>query len=630
GLRSNLSEGWYEFRCDCPVNWRTPLIGSNDAKQVEREIPLPKALSKFNGPRQPCSYESVVRSYLIHPQGGNLQTLLEGDGDEEELSRAKKLNTFVSSVSTLYARMVSGDSIIILLKEMMRKDHAYTNGFATSCSCFNIIPLSEQDSSTPLFYSPTPIPHSSCLMTTHGLKENEVFSVVFSEVRGQQVIDLHTHLLPPSHGEALCLWGIDELLTYHYLVAEYFMTAPACISPEGFYKMNKKEQADLIWDALFIQRSPISEATRGILTTLVALGLEAQCKDRDLNAIRGYYDNFQNKGLAGIESFVANVYKISGVRYAIMTNIPFDANEAQHWRPKKEYPTTFKSALRVDPLLAGDRKTIEAALKCSGYGTTLADARQYLYEWCDTMNPEYLMASTPHDFGNGGGALSGVKKEGLNESALKTPFAFTDLIGNDCNDCEDTDDVPSLINEQSDFLTDVLMPVCEERNLPLALKIGAHRGVNPSLLSAGDGMVAFADTNSLARLCGKYPKVRFLATFLSRANQHEACVLASKFRNLHLYGCWWYCNNPSIIEEITRMRIEMLGTAFTAQHSDARVMDQLIYKWAHSRAVIAKVLAGEYQKAIRSGWKLTRGDIRRDVSRLFGGAYEEFMENKIT
>jgi hypothetical protein len=156
--------------------------------------------------------------------------------------------------------------------------------------------------------------------------------------------------------------------------------------------------------------------------------------------------------------------------------------------------------------------------------------------------------------------------------------------------------------------------------------IGAHRGINPGLLAAGDGMVAFADTASLARLCSAYPKVRFLATFLSRQNQHEACVLANKFRNLHIYGCWWYCNNPSIIQEITTMRVEMLGTAFTSQHSDARVIDQLVYKWAHSRAVIAKVLVGEYQKAISSGWELNRKEIRRDVSRMFGGAYEDFMK----
>lgn len=40
-----------------------------------------------------------------------------------------------------------------------------------------------------------------------------------------QVVDLHTHLFPPSHGR-LMLWGIDELLTYHYLIAEFFQTAP--------------------------------------------------------------------------------------------------------------------------------------------------------------------------------------------------------------------------------------------------------------------------------------------------------------------------------------------------------------------------------------------------------------------
>ena len=72
----------------------------------------------------------------------------------------------------------------------------------------------------------------------------------------------------------------------------------------------------------------------------------------------------------------------------------------------------------------------------------------------------------------------------------------------------------------------------------------------------------------------------------------QVCVLTQKFRNLHIYGCWWYCNNPSMIDEITRMRIEMLGTAFTAQHSDARILDQLIYKWAHSRKAIAPVCAG--------------------------------------
>lgn len=80
-----------------------------------------------------------------------------------------------------------------------------------------------------------------------------------------------------------------------------------------------------------------------------------------------------------------------------------------------------------------------------------------------------------------------------------------------------------------------------------------------------------------------------------------------------------------MIQEITKMRIEMLGTGFTAQHSDARVLDQLIYKWAHSRSVIAEVVAQEYAKLNESGWIMKRAEIRRDVNRLFGASYGEFM-----
>lgn len=74
------------------------------------------------------------------------------------------------------------------------------------------------------------------------------------------------------------------------------------------------------------------------------------------------------------------------------------------------------------------------------------------------------------------------------------------------------------------------------------------------------------------------------------------------------------------------MRIELLGTAFTAQHSDARVLDQLVYKWKHSKEVIGRVLVDMYVKLHQAGWTLTQEEIRRDVERLFGGAYEEFME----
>ncbi len=56
------------------------------------------------------------------------------------------------------------------------------------------------------------------------------------------VIDVHTHLFPPSHGD-LMLWGIDDLLTYHYLVAELFMIMPpSTLIPVQFVAMTKVDQ----------------------------------------------------------------------------------------------------------------------------------------------------------------------------------------------------------------------------------------------------------------------------------------------------------------------------------------------------------------------------------------------------
>ena len=106
---------------------------------------------------------------------------------------------------------------------------------------------------------------------------------------------------------------------------------------------------------------------------------------------------------------------------------------------------------------------------------------------------------------------------------------------------------------------------------------------------------------------------------LSRENQHELAVLARKFANLKLFGCWWFLNNPSIVSEMTFERLELLGLLFVPQHSDARVLDQVVYKWRHSKKTIADVLVTKYLDLHDSGWRLTASDVSRDVNMLFSG-----------
>lgn len=318
GLSYNLEEGWYEFRCDCNVH--VPGIFGKE------ERPLPEALGSFTTLHQPCYYYEVVRSYLIQKNGGDLSILADRPQTKESFE------SIVKAVSSVYARLVAGDGMLEILKNLILHQ-----------SCDGLIDGHHRrslDDHQPLHYKQSFIPDNSNLMKASiGSDREAIKSVVFSEVASVETVDLHTHLLPPSHG-ALCLWGIDELLTYHYLVAEYFMTAPSDVSPESFYSLTKQEQANIIWKALFVDRTPLSEACRGVITTLVALGLEKDLHVRDLNAIRKFFNNYRDDGIEGVERYCSLVFQKAGVRYAVMTNIPFDPTESQHWKPKPKVNAT--------------------------------------------------------------------------------------------------------------------------------------------------------------------------------------------------------------------------------------------------------------------------------------------------
>jgi hypothetical protein len=144
---------------------------------------------------------------------------------------------------------------------------------------------------------------------------------------------------------------------------------------------------------------------------------------------------------------------------------------------------------------------------------------------------------------------------------------------------------------------------------------------------AGDAS-GLADLRALERLCLEFPDQRFLVSVLSRENQHELCVYARKFSNLMPFGCWWFLNNPSIVEEVTRERLEMLGTSFIPQHSDARILEQVIYKWRNTRRTLAPILANTYRLLAEDGLRVTQDMIDADVRRLFRGNFERTVEGR--
>ncbi len=395
-------------------------------------------------------------------------------------------------------------------------------------------------------------------------------------VASTPVTDIHTHLYDPAFGELL-LWGIDELLIYHYLVAEAFRYLD--LSFDDFWKLPKARQAELIWEKLFVENSPVSEACRGVLTTLHAFGLDP--RKNDLPALRKWFARWKP------EDFVDQCLALAGVESVHMTNSPFDDVERAVWEKGFKRDSRFVAALRIDPILVawGDTAPV---LSRWGYpagvsltGSTVNEVRRFLEDWTQRINARYLMTSLGPEF-----------------------------------------DFPGE-HSSARLLEKAVLPHCREHGLPMALMLGVRRQVNPRLGLAGDGL-GLSRLGAVERLCAQFPDNKFLVTVLSRENQHELCVLARKFRNLHVFGCWWFTNVPSLIDEITRMRLELIGLSMTPQHSDARVLDQLIYKWRHSREIIGRALADKYGDLARAGWAVSDAEIERDARSLLGGAFQRF------
>lgn len=410
------------------------------------------------------------------------------------------------------------------------------------------------------------------------IDQRQLKDVIDQELTKVRVLDLHTHLFPAAF-DRLALWGIDEILTYHYLISEFFRFSD--MQYDSFFRLPKVRQADLIWQTLFVEHSPVSEAQRGVLTILKRLGLDVG--SRSLAAYRDYF------GSLSLQEQIDRTFELAGIEEVVMTNDPFDSEERDLWNKGlgREDPR-FKAALRMDPLLV-DLPTAIKVLQAEGYevdsnlsGNSLAEVRRFLKDWILRIDALYLAVSLPPDF--------------------------------------NFEDDPI----QARLLQKCILPICQEFNLPFALMIGVKKRINKPLGLAGDS-VGKADIRVIEKLCTDHPHNRFLVTMLSRENQHELAITARKYRNLMVFGCWWFLNNPSLVREITNMRFETLGLSFIPQHSDARVLEHLIYKWEHAKMVIGRALLEKYTDLLATGWQLSKNDVARDVKFLFQGNANDFL-----
>jgi hypothetical protein len=409
------------------------------------------------------------------------------------------------------------------------------------------------------------------------ITESTLRPLVEKVVRSVPVTDIHTHLYAPDFG-SLLLCGADELMSFHYIVSESFRVHH--IPYEEFWKLEKSARAELIWKSLFEENSPLSEATSGVIEIAREMGCDGNAIS--LETLRSILSDVPT------EDYISRILNLAGVKSVVMTNDPFDPSERAVWETGITPDCRFHAALRLDKLLNHFHQVC-SKLRDWGYDVredlndrSIPELQRFLTDWIDRMNVVYVAFSAADDF----------------------QYPESSVRGR--------------------ILEDVILPICRQRKLPLALMIGARRAVNPQLGDAGDSL-GKASVRPIEVLCSTHPENKFLVTMLSRESQHELVVTARKFHNLMIFGCWWFVNTGSLVDEITRMRLELLGPTFIPQHSDARVLEHLIYKWNRARRLLANVLSDKYMELLQNGWRLTEEDIRRDVHRLLNDNFWEFV-----
>lgn len=167
----------------------------------------------------------------------------------------------------------------------------------------------------------------------------------------------------------------------------------------------------MIWQELFIKRSPISEACQGVLSTLKELGLGSLVESKNLEQIRKCQEKFSvdeyvdlvRLKYANVQKHVGKfeyfqVFKTSNVKYVVMTNIPYEESEKKVWldsgsanRADSLRNDRFRSALRIDAFLKDDWQLISDILVAKGFKASKSGLRDYLETWIKIMNPEYII-----------------------------------------------------------------------------------------------------------------------------------------------------------------------------------------------------------------------------------------------
>lgn len=264
------------------------------------------------------------------------------------------------------------------------------------------------------------------------------------------------------------------------------------------------------------------------------------------------------------EVFILKKLKIKKI---IMTNNPFNKMEWDLFKDKNWDRNVFKSSLRLDDLFNLKKKINITKLK------------NFINNCIKVSKPLYFAISV------------------------------------------DGKNIKKIFN--SSYMKKAIFPILKEKKIPIMILIGVKRGVNKKFKDGGDG-IGDEDCTVLESIIAHNSDIKFLVTHLSDLSQYKLIVLSRKFPNLKLFGFWWFLNQKKMITNILDQKINLLGLNFIAQHSDARVYEQLIYKWINFKEILSEIFYEKYTLLQNDGYKISKNQIIKDMNKILNPSLENY------
>lgn len=410
---------------------------------------------------------------------------------------------------------------------------------------------------------------------------------VWQAVHATPAVDLFTGLRDWRHPEAARPWGIDALLAAPGLSGALFRGGAPVLDDSGrplkrrdFDALPRERRADLAWQKLFLDATPLCEEARAVLTAIGLLQLNPD--ERDLERHRAAFAHFS------FDRHWARILHAANLSAVTTLCDPLSPLAAKAWpdggvplEPQVELPG-FQTALDLDGLLAWDaarpRLISLGALKKTATGeidkTAVAALLRFLGAWAGRSQALYFAARWCSGFDLGAKHHAGAK-----------------------------------------ILRKCVLPFCARHGLALLLVFGG-RPRQPE-----ERQPAALDLESVVALGEAFPDNRFI---FAGAGAREREILREVARRLPgavflggaAFGADFGAMAPGALAHDACEGLAALGAGFVPFCSGATVPEQLLGRWAHARWALGRVLQEHYRALRRTGWRLTEKDVRRDVAAL--------------